>query len=479
MNQLPQDRIAALRDLTEESEPMVRTSLMQEQLAGLEPPLAFFSEDNGYDLHAVQWADAGDGRLAFDFTHLQYERGLDGLPQVSIISSTREPETVIPLGRDDASLMEMSRQLVDRYQTQIRYPDPAVRPSHFGYAQTGILHPGEKPRLAIPETGELAPSWNSLIERLSASETRPKELLVEEPATSHQTPGKAAEWPKVNVPNAFVHPYEMTSKAGRSFEKMIINMPGGTTLNGIDVSGWSLDRFMSENARNDKANGRPVTLTFKPEQEVQLFKGKGEKKRTIRIKDPWTLAKALKASREKYISNKHPQAENTTAESDKPSAAIGRNKEGNHIDMTGKDFNIPYQVNDETRYAAVRSDGANAWNVSADSLDIGRITTTAEGYYVAYSKNQPNGTVTMDPISAATQVVKDAGIGSRVPGEVRQPIHNTPEASETTKSGKDRKSFLEKMQQVTREKFPDKRFGDDGTKELSGMNQEAKHHGAR
>lgn len=478
MNQLPQERIATLRDLTEESEPMVRTSLMQDQLAGLETPLAFFAEANGYDLHAVQWADAGEGKLAFDFTHLQYERDLDGLPQVSIISSTQEPEIVTPLGRDDASLMEMSRQLVDRYQTQIRYPDPAVRPSRFTYAQTGILHPGEKPRLAIPETEELAPSWNSLIERLGASETRPKENPAEEPATGHQAPEKAAAWPKVNVPNAFVHPYEMTSKDGRSFEKMIINMPGGTKLNGVDVTGWSLDRFMSDAARNDKANGRPVTLTFKPDQAIELFKGKGEKKQTIRIKDPWTLAKALKASREEYIT-KHTQKKNQAAEAERPSAAIGRNKEGNHIDMTGKDFNIPYQVNDETRYAAVRSDGANAWNVSADSLDIGRITTTAEGYYVAYSKNQPNGTVTMDPISAATQVVKDAGIGSRVPGEVRQPIHNTPEASETTKSGKDRKSFLEKMQQVTREKFPDKRFGDDGTKELSGMNQEAKHHGAR
>lgn len=478
MNQLPQDRIAALRDLTEEAEQTVRTSLMQDQLANLEPPLAFFAEANGYDLHAVQWADAGEGRLAFSFTHLQYERDLDGLPQASIISSSQEPETVTPLGRDDASLMEMSRQLVDHYQTQIRYPDPAVRPERFTYVQTGILHPGEKPRLAIPETGKLAPSWNSLIGGLSISETRPKETPVEEAAAGHQNPGKAAAWPKINVPNAFVHPYEMTTKDGRSFEKMIINMPSGTKLNGVDVTGWSLDRFMSDAARNDKANGRPVTLTFKPEQAIELFKGKGEKKQTISIKDPWTLAKALKASREEYI-NRHTKTKNQSAEPERPSAAIGRNKEGNHIDMTGKDFSIPYQVNDETRYATARSDGASAWNVSADSLDIGRITTTAEGYYVAYSQNRPKGTVTMDPISAATQVVKDAGIGSRVPGEVRQPTHNTPDRSEPTESRKDRRSFLEKMQQVTREKFPDKKFGDDVAKEISGMNQEAKHHGVR
>jgi hypothetical protein len=269
----------------------------------------------------------------------------------------------------------------------------------------------------------------------------------------------------------------MTAKDGRVFEKMIINMPGGTKLNGVDVAGWSLDRFMSDTSRNDKANGHPVTLTFKPDTEIELFKGKGEKKQTISIKDPWTLAKALKASRDHYISQKEERVKSPAADQTKPSAAVGRSAEGNHIDMTGKNFNIPYEVNGDTRYANVKTDGIDAWNISADSLDIGRVTTNAEGYYVAYSKNRPEGIAALDPISAARQAVADSGIATRVPGESKLATPNhAPAPAEAPKT---KKSFLEQMNQVTREKFPDKKFGDDVTKQLGQLNQEAKHHGTR
>ncbi|MCI1901845.1 MAG: hypothetical protein LKI93_03850 [Bifidobacteriaceae bacterium] len=588
-------RTQALHDAAAENMPLIRASMLQYQLGGLDTPLAFFAEENGYDLHAVQWQPAEDGNLAFDYTHLQYD-DTSGLPEIHVISATETPEIVRPLGVDDHALMEMSRQLVDRYQ-QIRYPDPAMSRPVIRYTQTGLLHPGETPHLAVPTTGELAPDWERLVTEMPLN-TETKEKKMEDTTTGIPTPQDGSEpdrnrksesWPRVNMPNGYVHPYTMTAKDGRQFDKMIVNIPAGVKLNGVDVGGWSLDRFMSKEARTDKANGRAVTLSFKPDTEIELFKGKGEKQQKLKVQDPWILCKAVKTAREEYAQQhaktsnapqkKEEQVQERDAErhareaevgDEAPSAAIGRDASGDHVDMSGKTFTIPYEVNDETRYATAMTNGASAWNLVADEVNIGRIDTSSEGYYIAFSQNRPEGISTLDPVSAARQVVKDALISTRVPGEIRQSVRNTavaipepqPEQREVTDFDiyhdgveryteykaqgtapgewdvrnpdgesiaqiaergdsytvtmnsaesttdtrvdaasiivrstdgyhpgdavgvsqetpapvrKDKRSFLEKMQDVTKEYFSGKKFGDDVTQNLNRMSKEDRH----
>lgn len=103
------------------------------------------------------------------------------------------------------------------------------------------------------------------------------------------------EWARVSMPSQYVHPYQLTAKDGRIFEKAIISIPEGTKINGIDVSGYALDRFMSDTMRQAKANGRRVTLSFATDKRVELFKGKGADRQTLRLDGPWELVKGIKA----------------------------------------------------------------------------------------------------------------------------------------------------------------------------------------
>ena len=97
-------------------------------------------------------------------------------------------------------------------------------------------------------------------------------------------------WPRVNFPNSYVHAYAMTARDGRVFDMMRVNIPQGTRVNGVDLTGWQLDRFASPRMREAKLNGRPVTVGFKPGEAVELWRGAGEQRETMRIDDPWPVS---------------------------------------------------------------------------------------------------------------------------------------------------------------------------------------------
>lgn len=135
-------------------------------------------------------------------------------------------------------------------------------------------------------------------------------------------------WPRVNFPNSYVHLYRMTSKGGRVFDKMRVAIPQGTRIRGVDLTGWQLDRFLTDHARDAKLNGRDVTVSFKPGEPVELWRGKGEQRETMRIDDAWQLCRAVKAQRLAYARQR---AENkpvtatpgTQAGEEPPAAAPG------------------------------------------------------------------------------------------------------------------------------------------------------------
>ena len=61
-------------------------------------------------------------------------------------------------------------------------------------------------------------------------------------------------WPRVNFPNSYVHAYAMTARDGRVFDMMRVSIPQGTRVNGVDLTGWQLDRFASPRMREAKLN---------------------------------------------------------------------------------------------------------------------------------------------------------------------------------------------------------------------------------
>lgn len=120
--------------------------------------------------------------------------------------------------------------------------------------------------------------------------------MVQDSPAKDEPKEKKPQWARVGIPSQYLRPYQMKAKDGRTFDKAIVNMPNGTKVNGVDVSGYALDRFMSDSMRQAKANGRRVTLSFPTDKRIELFKGKGAERKTLQLDSPWELVKGIKAS---------------------------------------------------------------------------------------------------------------------------------------------------------------------------------------
>lgn len=64
---------------------------------------------------------------------------------------------------------------------------------------------------------------------------------------------KADNYAKINMPAAFLTPHDIQTSDGRTFEKCFVSFPKGTKVNGIDVSGFSTDVFLSDYMKKDDA----------------------------------------------------------------------------------------------------------------------------------------------------------------------------------------------------------------------------------
>ena len=67
---------------------------------------------------------------------------------------------------------------------------------------------------------------------------------------------KADNYAKINMPAAFLTPHDIQTSDGRTFEKCFVSFPKGTKVNGIDVSGFSTDVFLSNYMKKDAPRSR-------------------------------------------------------------------------------------------------------------------------------------------------------------------------------------------------------------------------------
>ena len=125
---------------------------------------------------------------------------------------------------------------------------------------------------------------------------------------SRQEGRRAERWARVNFPNKFVHPHEYTARDGRVFDKMFVSIPPGVTLNGVDLGGYAFDHFAKPREIEQKANGRPVAINFRPGEPVRLFRGVGPERRTLEISNPWDLCRAVKAHNDEYARSRQEAA---------------------------------------------------------------------------------------------------------------------------------------------------------------------------
>lgn len=113
-------------------------------------------------------------------------------------------------------------------------------------------------------------------------------------------PVRREVWPGVSLPNGFVHPYTHRTRDGREFSMMRVSIPEGTMLHGLEAGGWQVDAFMNRRARGQKEAGGPVTVRFMPGRPIELWRGAGPARQTMRVNDPWDLCRAIRQERDDY-----------------------------------------------------------------------------------------------------------------------------------------------------------------------------------
>ena len=131
---------------------------------------------------------------------------------------------------------------------------------------------------------------------------------------------KADNYAKINMPAAFLTPHDIQTSDGRTFEKCFVSFPKGTKVNGIDVSGFSTDVFLSNYMKKDMLEKGRATVSFKKDEPVPIWTGK---------KDDADLTHALKVAQDAYKAGK--AAERAAAKDGVSLAGEARDME------TGKD----------------------------------------------------------------------------------------------------------------------------------------------
>lgn len=102
----------------------------------------------------------------------------------------------------------------------------------------------------------------------------------------------------VKVPAAFLQPYTYTAKDGRTFGKAYFHIAQGTKVNGIDIGGFSCDVFMSDRMKQQMLADEQVTLSFKGDEMVAIWKGGKDDPENPYQRfevNPWLLVKGVKA----------------------------------------------------------------------------------------------------------------------------------------------------------------------------------------
>lgn len=115
------------------------------------------------------------------------------------------------------------------------------------------------------------------------------------PEKTAQQTERDSNFAHVKMPAAFVQPYTYIAKDGRTFEKAYVHFPQGTKVNGIDISGYSTDVFMTARMKQQMLAGEQPTLSFKGDEMVPIWKGGKDNLGYERFEvNPWDLVKGIK-----------------------------------------------------------------------------------------------------------------------------------------------------------------------------------------
>lgn len=134
--------------------------------------------------------------------------------------------------------------------------------------------------------------------------------MPEQEPTTSRNERSGTGFAHVKIPAAFVHPYTHTTKEGKRLEKAIVDIPKGVKVNGVDIGGFKTDVFMSSRMKQQQLRGEQVTLGFRANAPVTIFKGRhGEASYQRFNVRPHDLTHAIKVNNDEFKAAKAAERE--------------------------------------------------------------------------------------------------------------------------------------------------------------------------
>lgn len=100
------------------------------------------------------------------------------------------------------------------------------------------------------------------------------------------------------------------TKSGKTMHHAFFNLPRGTNVNDVDLTGYQIFTKLADFQRDKLAKGEPITLRFNEKYPVEVFRGfdeAGQRIDPMKV-DPWKFCSAVKAAtaardanRENYV----------------------------------------------------------------------------------------------------------------------------------------------------------------------------------
>lgn len=288
------------RALTDPDE--MRAALMQQRLDQARHPASWLVEDygiGGMGLYLVEWHTQGNTAISYQVTRCDWN------PDTATMRDFAHSETLDCRIRldDPTELDTQARQAVDLMRARLDHAYGAPEDMRHTTMRAGTsMTTAERPLLDLGG-GRHATDWTTTVEHTAlsiamgqtpgrsmpapqaAAEAMPDSPRLPRPATANGRPA-------MRVPARLVRPYTRHGRDGRDWNKMVIRLPQGTTVDGRHWDWWNIDRFMNPRQQQAHARGEDIMVTFKPGEQVELWRGKGPQRRAETI-DATALCEAV------------------------------------------------------------------------------------------------------------------------------------------------------------------------------------------
>lgn len=110
--------------------------------------------------------------------------------------------------------------------------------------------------------------------------------------------GHGGAWPRGDFPVDAVNRFRRRARDGREWDMMTVSMPPGCRVDGFDLAGWKYTGFMSSRMIRDHEAGGLVSVVFRPDVPVRLWRVRGGRREQVDVTDPEGLCMAVRRAQQ-------------------------------------------------------------------------------------------------------------------------------------------------------------------------------------